>query len=121
MKKNIKNPILLNDWIKEHPNKKQMEFFLNNYQYELIQLDVKFSHWKNYNPNDYRCMFINSENNIHITLLFTQNQKNAVEVGRSNFDKTTAEWTVNGSVLIIVNANDKNLVNNTLSYFSGDE
>lgn len=116
-----KEKIILPNWVKDHPNKKQMEFFLNNYPYELIQNDVKFSHWKNYNPNDYRCLFTNKENNIKITLLFAQNQKNAIEVGRTNFDGTLSKWIINGSVLIVITANDENIVNETLSYFSGEE
>ena len=62
-----------------------------------------------------------NKNNIKLTLLFAQNQKNAIEVGHTNFDESQSEWTVNGSVLIVIPANDENIVNETLSYFSGEE
>jgi len=118
--KHIKTSIQLNLINNDHPNKKQMEYFLSNYSENLLKCDVKWSHWEHQNLIQSRVEFVSLESDINITLVFTNSYADAVKIGQENFDKTTSKWIVNGATLVIVSGSES-LVSKTLSWFSGEE
>lgn len=107
----------------DHPNKNQMETFLNTYKEEFIleeEIKVVLEHE---NLIQKRYDFYTKESGIHLTLIFCKNQEDALKIAETNFYSTKdhQEYGVNGAVLFVVNGKDDGKINTVLSWFSGEE
>lgn len=110
----------LND---EHPNKKQMLWFLNNYKEEFIEdkVDLETMNLKNLIQNEFH--FHTKLSNVSLVLIFCNKQQDALAIAESNFSSNNEnqKYGVNGAVLFVVKGKEKTELNNVLSWFSGEE
>ncbi|MDD3859583.1 MAG: hypothetical protein PHW83_05240 [Bacteroidales bacterium] len=115
--------IQLNDLSDTHPNKQQMEHFLNNYKEEFIESELNTDYLKNQHLIQKQYCFRTKHSNVSLTLIFCEYQKDALSVAEANFnsDSIGQEFGINGSTLFIVEGNDKLEVNSVLSHFAGEE
>lgn len=107
----------------EHPNKKQMQWFLNNYKEEFMEdtVDLETMNLNNLIQKEFH--FHTKLSNISLVLIFCKNQQDALAIGESNFsfNNENQKYGVNGAVLFVVKGKEKQELNNVLSWFSGEE
>ncbi|MFO8021796.1 MAG: hypothetical protein R6U65_04955 [Perlabentimonas sp.] len=115
--------IQLNDLSDKHPNKRQVEYFLNNYEEEFLECELDADSLKNQLLIQKKYCFQTKHSNILLILIFCKNQNDALAVAEANFaSKNTAQkWGVNGATLFAVKGKDKFEVNSVLSHFAGEE
>lgn len=118
-----KNNIKLNGLNDEHPNKNQMEWFLNNYQEKFIEDKENLGTLEGENLIQKGYNFHSELSDVSLSLFFCKNQQDALKVGASNFSPNNScqKYGVNGAVLFVVEGKDKLKVNSVLSWFSGEE
>jgi hypothetical protein len=118
-----KNNIKLNGLNDEHPNKNQMEWFLNNFQEEFLEDKKKSGTLEGENLIQKGYFFQTKLSDVSLSLFFCKNQQDALRIGESNFSVNNIhqKYGVNGAVLFVVEGKDKLKVNSVLSWFSGEE
>lgn len=122
-KNHAKTKIVLHGVKDDHPNKKAMEWFLNNYEEEFIEQKRGIGILENENLIQNKFHFQTKLSGISLFLLFCNNGKDAITVGNSNFSshESNQNFGTNGAVLFVVKGSDKYKVNNVLSFFAGEE
>lgn len=122
-KNNVKTKIILTGVKDDHPNKKAMEWFLNNYEEEFIEQKGGMGPLENQNLIQNKFHFQTKLSGVSLFLLFCNNGKDALTVGNSNFssDENNQNFGTNGAVLFVVKGGDKYKVNSVLSFFAGEE
>lgn len=114
--------IHLNELSEDHPNKKQMELLLNTYEDELIMEkeineDLNLIHLV---LN--RFEFHTKSKDINLTLMFFNNQQDALKLAEANFVNTgTEKFGINGATLFVVKGQNEYKLNNAIAWFSGEE
>lgn len=103
----------------EHPNKEQMEWFLNNYEEEFIANKENNDSLMSEHLIQKKYYFQTKSSNVSLTLIFCNNQQDALTIGSTNFNNQ--KYGVDGAVLFVVEGNDNLEVNSVLSWFSGEE
>lgn len=121
--KNLNNQIVLSGVKKEHPNKRSMEWFLNNYKEEFIEQKEDLGVFKNQDLIENQICFQTKSKNITLILFFCKNFKDAQSVGETNFSShdNNQNFGTNGAVLFVVKGNDEREVHDVLSHFAGRE
>jgi len=122
-KKESKTNIVLNEMPNEHPNKKMMEGFLNNYEEEFIELNEDLGQLENKELIQNTYSFQTKSSKVSVFLIFCKDDKDAHIVGETNFSSAENNqcFGTNGAVLFVVNGANKSKVNSVLSYFAGEE
>ena len=98
--------------IDDHPNKEQMEWFLNNY-------DEPFHRTKSYKEGVHS--FCTHKGETDVELRFYENQTQAIESQDSEPMFDNEDYCFNGAVKITVYSNSIVDRNDILSWFSGEE
>ncbi|MBU0489266.1 MAG: hypothetical protein KKA07_01750 [Bacteroidetes bacterium] len=121
--KNTNNQIVLSRVNNEHPNKKSMEWFLNNYKEEFIEQKEDLGVLENQDLIQTKYCFQTKSNSVTLFLIFCNNWKDAQIVGETNFSsvENNQNFGTNGTVLFVVKGNDKHIVGDVLSHFAGKE
>lgn len=121
--KEEKTKILLTGLTDEHPNKKQMQWFLNNYKEEFIEdkADLETNNIDSLIQKEFQ--FHTKLSDVSLVLIFCKNQQDALAIGESNFSSNNEnqKYGVNGAVLFVVKGKEKTELNSVLSWFSGEE
>jgi len=107
----------------EHPNRTQMEYFLNNYKEVIHPIKVDWRKWEKEDLIEQRYAFITDESQTSLYLIFCKTQTDAITVGEANFSLKTdfSSWSVNGAALFVISSEDKFAVADLLSHFAGEE
>ena len=118
-----KKQIVLSGVDNAHPNKKGMEWFLNNYKEEFIERNESPGVLKYQELIRSKYCFRTKSNSVTIFLIFCNKWEDARIVGDSIFlpADSIQNFCINGSVLIVVKGDDKRKVNDVLSHFAGNE
>lgn len=103
----------------EHPNKKQMEWFLNNYEEEFVTHQEHNDSLMGEHLIQEKYYFQTKSSNILLTLIFCNNQQDALTIGVKNYHNQ--KYGVNGAVLFVIDGKDNLKVDSMLSWFSGEE
>ena len=116
MKNNIK--LHLN-----HSNTSQVENFLNIVDERLEQIPFDAKEWSGTDNIIAGYKFRGIDHAITITVIFATSYFDANEIGTVNSlaKIPNTNWTVNGSVLYVVESTDEDAVSEMLSHFSGRE
>ncbi|RAW02543.1 hypothetical protein [Pseudochryseolinea flava] len=107
----------------DHPNRRRVEFFLNNVDVKLEQVLFGANELKRSDAIVQGFKFKGTDNMIAITVIFAASYDDANEIGEANaFDeKPNTKWTVNGDVLFVVESIDADRRDEMLSHFAGRE
>lgn len=116
----MKNKITLDV---NHVNKTRMEYFLNSVDEELEYVPFDWRGLKKADDITAGYKFINSEQSLGITVIFASSYDDANQLAVANSfpELPHARWSVNGSVLYLVESKDEKRVSNILSHFAGKE
>jgi hypothetical protein len=120
---NEKIKIELNGLSDNHPSKKSMEWFLNNYKEEFIATKDEWKIIEHENLIQKRFSFHTKLSTVSLILIFCKNQQDALTIARANFPVIDGFQSngVNGSILFVVKGNNQNEVNSVLQWFAGEE
>ncbi len=109
----------------DHPNAKRMEYFLNCINEKLLAVPFEWRSWK---KSDYiydGCRFVSEggKDPIKVTVLFCDSYQEANTLAKENKLPAlpTANWSVNGDVLYLVESEDADKVSQILGLFAGEE
>ena len=106
-----------------HPSAKRAEYFLNSVEEELVQIPFDWHTLKRANVINAAAKFETENRSIIITVVFADSYLDANEIAIANAvpELPHVRWTVNGDVLYLVDAADKDKVSELLGLFAGDE
>jgi hypothetical protein len=121
--KNKNNQIVLSGVSDEHPNKKNIECFLNNYKEEFIEYKEGLGILENQDLIQNKYCFQTKSNSVTLILIFCNNWEDAQTVGKTNFSSVdnNQNFGTNGAVLFVVKGDDEWKVRDVLSHFAGSE
>jgi hypothetical protein len=111
------------DGIDDHPNKEDMEWFLNNYKEEFIAADVDWKSLKHEGLIQKGYNFRTKSSNISLIFLFCKEQQDALIIAKANFPIIDGlqKAGVNGGVLFVAQGDDQYNVRDILGWFAGEE
>lgn len=108
-----------------HNNAKRMEFFLNRVDDELIAVPFEWRSWKKSDCINDGCKFVSvhADRPVTISILFCNSYHEANEIAKANTLPyvPTANWSVNGDVMYLVECEDAEKVSSILGLFAGEE
>ena len=121
--KDGKTKIQLDGLSDTHPNKKHMEWFLNNYEEAFIESDVAWKALEHQNLIQKGYHFRTKASNISVILIFCKHQNDALIIAEANYPVVKGGQIagVNGGVLFVVEGSDQYEVNEVLSWFAVEE
>ena len=106
-----------------HSNTRQVENFLNIVDERLEQIPFDAQDWRGTDDIIAGFKFKGIDHAITIIVIFATSYFDANEIGTVNSlaKIPNTNWTVNGSVLYVVESKDEHVVSEMLSHFSGRE
>lgn len=107
----------------DHPNRKRMEYFLNNVDEKLEQVSFNWQSWKGSVAIRGGFRFENNDQSLTITVIFTDSYAEANEIAKNNSLPVlpNKKWSVNGDLLYLVESKNSDKVSEVLSLFAGEE
>lgn len=122
-KENEKPKIVLHGLDDKHPNKEEMEWFLNNYEEEFIEQEENLGTLSNQNLIQNTFCFKTTLSDVSLVLLFCNNGEDLLTVGNTNFSsrENNQTFATNGAVVFVAKGNDKVKVNDVVSFFAGED
>ena len=106
-----------------HPNKGQMEYFLNSIDDKLENVSYDWHALKESDSIVRAYQFRNIEQSLTITVIFATSYADANRIAEANVFPaiSQARWGLNGSVLYLIESTDVDKVDDILSLFAGKE
>lgn len=107
----------------EHPNKGPAEYFINHTGEEFVEEPVELKDWKNTALILKMYSFKSVGGNTHVHILFFDTQKDAIALEAANdfWPSDTFHCVLNGSVLYVIEGDDKKKISHLTGLFAGEE
>lgn len=106
-----------------HPDRKRMEYFLNQVEEILEPVPFDFRAWKHADQIVGGFKFKGTTQQLTLTVFFTESYHKANAIAKANTLPLlpTAKWSVNGDLLYLVESTDEDTVSTILGIFAGEE
>jgi hypothetical protein len=109
----------------DHHDTKRMEFFLNRLEDELKEIPFNWKEMKMAEWISGACKFISTTNQtlLTITVYFCDSYAKANEIAKVNLlpTKPNARWSINGTLMYLVETEDEERLMDILGFFAGKE
>ena len=105
---------------KEHPNRSQFEFFLNNYEEAFLPTKIDSTDFINQGSIVGPFCFITEKTDVKVILFFGDHQDHLIDFADTNAF-TVGNYGVNGGGLFVAEGDDQYDVWGVLGWFAGEE
>ena len=109
----------------DHHDTKRMEYFLNALDEELRESPFDWKEMEMAERLSGACRFVSTASKVPftITIFFCDSYAEALDIAKANFLPNTpkATWSVNGSLMYLVESDDEERLGDILSIFAGRE